>query len=313
MIPAGLGHLAIGRRMRIGITGATGLIGKAVGSIAVASGHQVVAYSRQGAKTPLPFPAERRFVDTSADLPLDPSGLDVLIHLAGESILGYWTSRRKDRIRDSRVHLTQGIVRCLAADPGPPIALLSGSAVGYYGDCGDVVLDESSPPGQDFLAQLCVDWEAAALRAQGTGSRVVLLRTGLVLGAAGGAWPLLRRVFACGLGGRLGKGQHWQPWIHLDDVAAMILWAAENPKVTGPINLVSPNPVQNGNLTRDLGSRLRRPAFMHVPAVALRLVLGEFGQMLLSSQRALPKKSCNDGFHFAYPNHASAISALLRQ
>ena len=297
--------------MQIGITGATGLIGRALGILAAAQGHDVIAYTRNPAKAHLPWAREVRPLDARAPLPLDAAGLDVLVHLAGESVLGWWTEAKKARIRDSRVDFTQRLTCCLASASPRPAALLCGSAVGYYGDRGDEWLAESASPGEGFLAQVCVDWEAAALHAQPLGMRVVLLRTGLVLAAEGGAFALMRRAFSAFVGGRLGNGSQWIPWIHLQDEVRMILWAAEQPDVSGPLNLVAPAPVTNAEFTRVLARALHRPALLPVPAFVLRGLVGEASGMLLGSQHATPDAALACGFQFDHPVLEDAVEALV--
>lgn len=296
--------------MRIGITGATGLIGTAVGQLAAAHGHQVVAYSRSAVARHPSWVTEGRVLDVAAALPLDASGLDVLIHLAGETVLGFWTQAKRQRIRESRVDLTQRLARCLAQAVPRPTALISGSGIGFYGSRGDDLLDETATRGHDFLADICVDWEAAAQSVEQLGIRVVLLRTGLVLAQEGGAYPLMRRAFRSGLGGRLGDGSQWMPWIHLHDEARLILWAAEHRSLSGPMNLVAPEPATNAQFTTALAASLHRPAFLPVPAFALRAVLGDLGSMIMASQRATPSLALSQGFQFDHPSLAKALAAL---
>ena len=297
--------------MKIGITGATGLIGTALGRLAVAHGHEVIAFSRDPAKTELEWASQVRPVDVAAALPLDASGIDVLVHLAGESILGLWTEARKQRIRESRVEFTQKVTRCLAAASPRPSAFLCGSAVGFYGDRGDEMLAENAPAGSGFLAEVCMAWEQAARRAEQLGTRVVLLRTGVVLGAEGGAFRLMKRAFSAGLGGRLGDGSQRMPWIHLQDEARLILWAAEQSDVSGPLNLVAPGVVTNREFTRALAAVLHRPAFMHAPAFALKCVLGEAAEMVLGGQLAVPQAALARGFQFDHPVLGEALQALV--
>ena len=297
--------------MRIGITGATGLIGKALGSLAVAHGHEVVAYTRDPLLPKPAFAAEVRLIDARATEPLDASELDVLVHLSGEPVLGLWTQAKKQRIRDSRVDFTQKLVRCLASAAPRPKTLVCASATGFYGDRGDELLDEASTPGDDFLAGVCKDWEAAAKRAGQLGMRVVSLRTGIVLANEGGAFPLMRKAFQWGAGGRFGDGRQWMSWIHLLDEARLILWAAERQDFQGQINLVAPHSVTNAEFTTTLAKALHRPAFMHVPAFALRLAMRESSAMLLASQRVVPNLALAHGFQFDYPTLDSALSGLL--
>lgn len=287
------------------------MIGRAVGTLAAGHGHEVVAYTRDPARTSLPFAREVRPVDARAAEPLDAADLDVLVHLAGESILGLWTEAKRQRIRDSRIGFTQRLVRCLASASPRPKTLLCGSAIGIYGDRGDELLDEASMPGSGFLAEVCKDWEASAKRAEQLGVRVVQLRTGIVLANEGGAFKLMRTAFQLGLGGRLGDGSQWMSWIHLLDEARLILWAAERQDFQGQINLVAPQPVTNADFTIALAKALHRPAFMHAPAFAMRLMMREAATMLLGSQRVEPTLALAHGFQFDCPTLDSALTALL--
>ena len=297
--------------MKIGITGASGFIGQAVGTLAVGCGHQLVAYTREPRGAKLSWANEVRGLDAGADLPLDASGLDALIHLAGEPILGRWSQRKKKRIWESRVELTRKIARCVAREESRPAVFICGSGIGYYGDRGADWLQEKQGPADDFLARLCVAWEAEALRLEQMGVRVVCVRTGMVLGLGGGAFPLMKMAFSLALGGRLGSGTQYVPWIHLQDEARMMLWAAENAAVRGPLNGCSPTPVTNAEFTRALAAGLRRPALFPVPAFALKLLLGELGAVVLASQRALPHRALELGFEFDYPLLEGALESLL--
>jgi uncharacterized protein (TIGR01777 family) len=298
--------------MQIGITGATGMIGQAVGTLALGTGHEVTGYSRR----PLgPQPHLSRTLLSTAEEPLPETKLDALIHLAGETLLGVWTQAKLERIWKSRVDLTKQIVSKLRGwkPENRPRVLLCASGVGYYGDRGDEVLEENSSPGSGYLAGLCREWEAAAKHASAMGIRVVLLRTGLVLGPAGGAFPLMRRAFACGAGGRLGSGRQWMPWIHEQDQATLILWALENESVVGPVNLCSPNPVTNAEFTRLLARHLHRPALLHTPAFLMRLLPRRMAEeMLLASQRAFPRVATDLGYRFAFPTLDDALTELGR-
>lgn len=297
--------------MRIGITGATGFIGGVVGKLAATHGHEVVAYTRDPAKAELSWASELRRVDVHAAMPLDASGIDVLVHLAGETVLGFWTAAKKQRIRDSRVELTQRITRCLAEASPRPRALLCASGSGFYGNRGDESLDESSSQGDDFLASVCIEWEAAARRAEQLGMRVVMLRTGFVMGQEGGAWPMMKLAFNSYVGGRLGDGKQWMPWIHVQDEARLILWAAEREDIHGPLNLVAPNAVTNADFTKAVAKALECPAFMHAPKFILKLVLQELADGLMASQRVAPAKAIDAGFQFDYPTLDLALAALL--
>ncbi|MES2598140.1 MAG: TIGR01777 family oxidoreductase [Verrucomicrobiota bacterium] len=296
--------------MQIGITGATGLVGRAVGVLAQGSGHEVIGYSRQAIG---PQPHLSKTLISTKECPLPETRLDALIHMAGETLFGLWTKAKLERIWKSRVDLTRQIVSELRSwrPENRPRVLLCASAVGYYGDRGDTVLEENTSSGNGHLAELCREWESAARQASAMGTRVVLLRTGVVLSNQGGAYPLMRRVFACGLGGRMGSGKQWMPWIHEQDEATLILWALENESVVGPVNLCAPHPVTNAEFTRRLAAHLKRPAFMHVPAFAMRLLPRRMAdEMLLVSQRAFPRVATDLGYRFAYPQLDDALTEL---
>lgn len=297
--------------MRIGITGATGMIGQAVSALALGSGHEVIGYSRRtSTQSPL---ITRSLVSTSTSL-LPETPLDALVHLAGESLFGLWTRSKRERIWKSRVDLTKKIVEQLRhwQPANRPKVLLCASGIGFYGDRGDTLLEEKSASGSGYLAELCVQWEAAAMEAQALGTRVVVLRTGVVLGQNGGAFPLMKRAFTWGVGGRFGSGRQWMSWIHEQDQAGLILWALENEAVGGALNLCSPNPVTNADFTRQLAASLHRPALFHVPALTLRLLMPGMGQeMLLSSQRAFPRVAVDLGYSFAHAALPDALSDLI--
>lgn len=294
--------------MRIGIIGATGFIGGALAAAASARGHVVVAFSRRR-EVSLPMVQEVRNV-APAGPAIDVSGLDAIVNLAGESVLGLWTGSKRARILGSRVALTERVVEALRGCPSAPRVFVSASGTGFYGDRGDEVLTEASARGVGFLADVCAEWEAAAAQAAALGVRVVTLRTGMVLGAGGGAWPVLRRIFRAGLGGRLGGGRQWVPWIHLEDEVGIILQALEDAAVEGPLNLAAPGIATNAELTRALARALRRPAVLPAPAPALRLFLGGMSDLLLHSQRALPEAVLRRGYGFRHPDLSGALAAL---
>ena len=298
--------------MRIAITGASGLIGRRLLKILAADGHSLQVLSRH-AGTNLPPGVRLSVWDSARGQPPAESlqDVDAVVHLAGEPVAQRWTTQARQAIRESRVTGTRNLVEALAKLPRRPQVLVCASAVGYYGDRGDEILNESSPPGGDILAQLCVDWEKEAQAAEASGIRVVRVRTGLVLDARGGALPRMLPPFRMGLGGKLGSGQHWMSWIHLHDLAALFQFALANP-VSGPMNGVAPNPVINAGFTRALAAAVHRPAIFPVPAFALRLIFGEMSQILLSSQRALPQAAERAGFHFRYPELAPALADVLK-
>ena len=292
--------------MRIGITGATGFIGRHVAAAARAGGHRVIAFSR----APRPDPA---FDEVRAYLPLpalDASGLDAVIHLAGESTLGLWTARKKRAIRDTRVLLTIGLIERLRAAAEPPGVFVSASGMSWYGDQGETVLTESSASGEGFLAEVSRAWEAAAQEAADF-ARVVSLRTPLVLGGDGGGGPALRRLFKLGLGGRLGSGRQWMAWIHVQDLARLCVFAAENGSLSGPVNATAPAPVTNREFTSVFAAAARRPALFPVPAFLLSRLPGGMGEIVLQSQRARPAAALAAGFTFLHPDLRSAARDLF--
>ncbi len=237
------------------------------------------------------------------------AGVEAVFHLAGEPIAeGRWSAAKKARIRDSRELGTRNLVAALCRLDDKPDVLVSASAVGFYGDRGDEILDESASPGDDFLSETCVAWERETAPAREAGIRVVNPRIGIVLGPDGGAIPKLARLFRFGLGSPLGNGQQWMPWIHIDDLVGLLLLAAAHADVRGPINAVAPNPATNREFTKALGGAVHRPTILpSVPAFALRAVLGEFADALLASQRVTPTQLMSVGFDFRYPELESAL------
>jgi uncharacterized protein len=246
---------------------------------------------------------------SSAELSACLSRADAVVNLAGEGVLGgAWTAQRKRALRESRVHLTQQLVAACGAAARPPRVFVSASAVGYYGDAGERVLDEQSAAGAGFLAELCVDWERAALAASASSTRVALLRIGIVLSADGGAMSAMLPAFSLGLGGPLGTGEQYMPWIHRDDLVDVILRALTDERLAGPINCSAPTPVTSRVFASTLGQVLHRPAVLRVPALLLRAVLGERAQVALQSQRAEPRALQAVGFRFAHPVLRDALA-----
>jgi uncharacterized protein (TIGR01777 family) len=240
------------------------------------------------------------------------AGVNAVVNLAGAPIARRWTSDRKHEIRDSRIRGTERLARAMAAIEPKPAVLLNGSAVGYYGDRGDEVLSESSSPGEDFLAELCVEWERATGPAADAGVRVVVLRTGVVLSAAGGALAKMLPPFRLGLGGPSGSGEQWMSWIALEDHLHAMEHCLFVDRVRGAVNLVSPNPVRNSHFATTLGRVLSRPALIPVPEVALTLVYGEMArETILASQRALPDALAASGFDFRHPTLEGAMRAAM--
>ncbi len=248
---------------------------------------------------------------------LDPTaleGFDAVVHLAGENISGRWTAKKKAEIRESRIQSTRLLSEELARLSRPPRVLVSASAVGYYGNRGDESLDESSGSGNDFLAEVCRDWEAATGPAAGKGIRVVCLRFGLVLSPKGGALARMLVPFKFGLGGPIGGGMQFMSWIALDDVTRIVEFALAEPALRGSVNAVAPNAVTNREFTKALGRALHRPTFFPLPAFAVKLLFGEMGEtLLLMSQRVQPARLLEGGFSFQFPRLDSALLSVLRK
>lgn len=297
--------------MRIAVTGATGLIGRALVRALAAAGHRVDRVSRRApapGSTDVQWDPERGRLDPQA-----LAGIDAAVHLAGESIAaGRWTSTVRARIRESRVGGTRLLAATLARLDPPPRVLVSASAVGYYGDRGDEPLDEASPPGSGFLADVAREWEAAAEPARAAGIRVVTPRIGLVLAREGGALGRMLLPFRLGLGGVVGSGRQYWSWITLPDLVRVLERALEDASLAGPVNAVAPGPVTNREFTRTLGRVLGRPAVLPLPAAAVRVLLGEMGEaLLLGGARVLPRRLERAGFQFQHPGLEGALRAVL--
>lgn len=282
------------------VTGGTGFIGRKLCPLLINKGYRLTILTRT------PSAAEKRFAGTVqiisniSEIPTLPS-IDAVINLAGEGILDKrWTYSRKKVLLDSRVALTENLVETLVSSEHKPKTFINGSAVGFYGDCGDEVCYENSPPGKDFAAMLCKQWEIAANRIKAIGCRLVIVRTGIVLDKSGGALERMILPFKFGLGGKLGSGKQWFPWIHRNDLCKLILFLLEDSRCSGPYNATAPNPVTNKELTQALAKAVGKPALIPVPGFALKLALGEGASLLLGSQNALPNKALNDGFKFQY-------------
>jgi len=298
--------------MRALVTGATGFIGRRL--VGKLTKPVVLSRDPESARRSLGGDVEVHGWDPEAGPPVYDllRGVDTVFHLAGEPVAeGRWNEPKKSRIRKSRLLGTRHLVTAIEAMGERPKVLVSGSAVGFYGDRGDEELDESSAPGADFLAAVCQEWEAEAERAASLGVRTVRIRTGVVLDRSGGALPRMTLPFRFGLGGRLGNGRQWMPWIHLDDLVGLLLHAAQNPAVTGAMNGVAPAPATNREFTRRLAAVLRRPAIFPVPALALRAAVGEFAGILLASQRVLPRVAEKTGYRFRYAGLEEALRAAL--
>jgi hypothetical protein len=303
--------------MRIAVAGASGLIGRAVCRLLAETEHEVTALVRNptAARTVLPESVSiiQWNVDVSVDWESTVAEADAVINLAGEPLSGQrWNGEYKRLLRASRLETTHALVRAWRNAERKGGVLLNASAVGYYGDCGEAPLTEDCRRGDGFLAELCGDWEEEALKAREMEARVVLLRTGIVLAKDGGA--LLRRIkpFQWFVGGPLGSGRQWMPWIHIEDAARMILWALEETSVSGPINVCAPHPVRMREFASTLGVILGRPALLRIPGFVLSLILGEMAQTILASQRAVPDVASRGGFQWKYPRLLPALRSLLR-
>jgi uncharacterized protein (TIGR01777 family) len=302
--------------MNIFITGGMGFVGKKLTRRLIREGHSVTilerAFTGKG-----PVPEKAASIEADATLPgrwqERLADHDVLINLAGVSIFSRWSKKRKNDIYKSRIAITKNIADALARHKGRASLLLNASAVGYYGFHGDDKLDEASPPGEDFLASVCTDWEAAALAAEEHGIRVIPCRFGVVLGKGGGALEILARIFRLRLGSRLGSGNQWFSWIHEADLLEIFLFLLKSSAINGPINCTTPNAVTNRQLTAALNQALDRRSFVPpAPAFMIRLIMGEFGSFILKGQRAVPGQLTREGFTFKYPEIDSALNSLLR-
>ncbi len=299
--------------MRILITGGTGFVGRHLSARLLGEGHQVTVLTRGapragGGKSPAFLQGDPKIPGKWQEA---VSQQDVLINLAGTSIFGRWSRDYKEELRLSRILTTRNLVEAIAQGAG--ITLVSASGAGYYGFHGDEELDESSPGGRDFLALLAADWEAEAVRASGKGARVVITRFGIVLGRSGGALQQMITPFKWFLGGPLGNGLQWFSWIHVEDLVEAVIFLLGRPDLSGAFNFTSPNPVRNKELSKSLGNVLGRPSWLPAPGFMLRLVLGEFGGVLLQGQRVLPRRLLEAGFSFRHPRLEEALKDLLIQ
>ncbi|WP_405890801.1 TIGR01777 family oxidoreductase [Streptomyces sp. NBC_00133] len=295
---------------RIAVTGSTGLIGSALVRSLRSDGHEVVRLVRRPAQAgdEVEWDPQRQYVDVGGLV-----GCEAVVHLAGAGIgARRWNDAYRKEVRDSRVLGTAAIAEAVASLDTPPRVLISGSAVGYYGDTGDRAVDESAPPGDGFLPKLVVDWEEAAAPAEEAGIRTAFPRTGLVVARKGGAWGRMFPIFKAGLGGRLGSGRQYWSFISLHDEVAALRHILDTESLSGPVNLTAPHPATNREVTEAMGRALHRPAVFAVPAPALRIALGELAEDVLGGQRALPTRLLESGFSFAFPRIDDAIGAALR-
>ncbi|MBW1781460.1 MAG: TIGR01777 family oxidoreductase [Deltaproteobacteria bacterium] len=303
--------------MKIFMTGGTGFVGTTLTRHLIAQGHQVSILTRKGPSNPTQAGGEG--VSYLKGDPTRPGSWqehvpqhDVVVNLAGASIFRKWDRKAKELIRDSRVLTTTNLVEALSGGVKKETTLLSTSAVGYYGFHGDEELDEDSPPGDDFLASVTREWEAAAGRAEAFGARVLICRFGIVLGKSGGALGEMTPLFRKGLGSPLGSGKQWFSWIHETDLVGIYLFVLNRNDLSGPINCTAPEPVRNKDLTRALGKALGKPTILPaVPGLVVKMLKGEFGSILLEGQRVLPRKLLDAGFHFQYPGIQDALHDLF--
>ena len=297
---------------RIVIVGATGFVGRALVLALQGRGHHIAVLARAPARASAVLPAGIDVVDFHDEEALNAAidRADAVVNLAGESIAGRrWTRRRKQLLTASRVDVTRRLVAAIGTRRQPLPVLVSASATGWYGDRGDTTLDEAAAPGSGFAAELCQAWETAASAAHAT--RIVYARLGVVLGRGGGAFPALQRVFRFGLGGRLGDGQQWMPWIHLDDAVAAFVQLIEDARFVGPIAVTSPSPIRQRELAAAFGRALHRPAVLPAPRAVVALALGEASSMLLASQRVVPRVLTAAGFTFRFPTLDAALADLV--
>jgi len=301
--------------MRVFMTGGTGFVGSMLTKSLLKRGHAVTLLTRKVQKSrPVPLGVSMLEGDPTEAGPWQEKVADheILINLAGASIFRRWTDAEKRLIRESRIQTTTHLVNALQRREGMKTALLSTSAVGYYGFHGDEGLTEETPAGTDFLASVAREWEEAATNAKAMGARVVLCRFGIVLGSGGGALNEMVPIFKKGLGSPLGSGEQWFSWIHQMDLVRIFMFLLEREDLSGPFNCTAPEPVRNKELTKVLGKVLERPTFLpSVPGFVIRMVKGEFGNVLLKGQRVIPEKLLKAGFQFQHPNLSGALRDLL--
>ena len=293
------------------LTGGTGFIGRRLIHHLLSSGHEVNYIGRQRSST-LDGRAAFHLWNREEEPSLNSvPRLDAVVHLAGEPVAQRWNEKVRQAIYNSRIDGTRKLVAALEKLRHKPSVLVSASAVGIYGDRGDEILTERSAPGKDFLADVCVAWEREALRARELGMRVVLLRIAIVLGRNGGALKQMLVPFRLGLGGPLGSGKQWMPWIELDDLVRLFVFAAEHEEVHGALNASAPQPVTNAQFTKALGQAVHRPAVTPVPKFALRLALGQVADFMLASQRVIPEATLNAGFQFEHKEIEEALRKVI--
>ena len=298
--------------MKIFITGGLGFVGTNLSDYLLDKGHSVIAVGRAATQNRITS-GSYQYISGDTSQPGDwqdaLGGVDAVVNLAGKSIFKRWSESYKKEIYDSRTLTTRNVVDALPAEQS--VVLCSASGAGYYGNRGDDLLKEDEKPGDDFLASVSVDWEAEALKGAAKGIRVALMRFGVILGKGGGALAKMIPAFKFFVGGPIGSGKQWFPWMHLSDLMAAILFVCEQPPINGPLNFCAPNPVRNREFAKTLGEVLHRPAVMPAPAFMIRMLLGEFGNVMLDSQRTIPDRLLSHGFEFQYPDIRSALEAVV--
>jgi len=301
--------------MKILMTGGTGFVGKTLAGRLIQEGHEIAILVRSQSEA-TGGPAGVKFIDGDPTMSGPwQQGLqeyDGIINLAGASIFSRWTEDQKKAIRESRISTTRNIVNAIDAQRNRAVTLISTSAVGYYGFHGDEELTEDSPPGNDFLAGVAREWEEEALRAREKGARVIITRFGIVLGKNGGALGQMVPLFKSFVGGPIGSGKQWFSWVHMVDLVNAFVFLLSHPELSGPFNICSPMPVRNKDLARAIGAALHRPSFMPAPAFMVKLILGEFGSVILKGQKVIPRRLLDSGFSFEYPDIVGAVQGAIR-
>jgi uncharacterized protein (TIGR01777 family) len=293
--------------MHIGITGASGFIGRQIVELARLQGHRVIGFSRKQ-NAQIEGCQEIRAFGPQMDL----NDVQAMVHLAGEPILGLWTKNKRERILRSRIEGTRWVVEAIARAARKPEILVSASGAGIYGNRGEEILTESSTPDiSDFLGQVASAWESEGKKAETAGARYVALRIAMAMGRDGGAIPLIKSIFRYGLGGNLGNGKQWMPWIHVADIAGLALHAVQQTGARGPLNAAGPVPIRNEEFTRAMGEVLKRPAFLSVPSFVLKTLLREESALVLNSQRIIPETALKTGYQFKYPDIRSALRNIF--
>ncbi len=311
-----MGLLGSGRKfVKVAVTGATGFIGKRLVEEFERTGVEFVVITRDSSRARGAFPQAAGILEWDPPgrglNPSDLAGLDGVVNLAGATVAQRWTARAKNAIRNSRVDSTRLVVDAISGSDSPPPVLVSTSAIGFYGPRDSTRLNEDSPPGSDFLAEVCQQWEAESQKATAAGVRVVNPRMGIVLGSGGGAMANMLTPFKLGVGGPIGNGRQWMSWVHIDDVAGMLIEGLKSAGLSGPVNVTAPEPATNRDFSKALGRALHRPAFLPTPVFALRLGFGEFADILATGQRVLPEKALAAGYRFRFPELREALSEVV--